>query len=1398
MSITRHHQEWTGLLEHSGPFLSIKLLQETFPQGLDALDSEVWAQTKISYEEWREATEGPEPDMAMHTAWIHFMLREVLELEQLLSEVPATFQVSHHQMGIKLKPDQILCADPARPGPENTSLLISTLPPRSGLERSGADERLSAVARMIYLQHALRVPLGLLTNGEKWTLVFAVPGETTGIVTWSASLWTEEKLTFRSFRQLLHLRQLVGAPAGQTTAELFEHSRDDQVDVTRQLGDQVRRAVEILIHTIDRINKDRNGELLQGFDEKRLYDAALTFMMRLVFLACAEERRILLPDVEEFQQNYGLFSLYDELENLSAQAGEEVLERRGDAYVRLLATFRAIHGGIRHPDYNLAAHGGSLFDPERYPFLEGRHSGQSVYEAKPLQIDNRTVLHLLKSLLYLQVKGAGGEIEARPISFRALSVEQIGHVYEGLLDHTALRAEDTMLALEVNKDGIPNVELALLEKEQRKGEAALLKLLRDRTGKSENQLRRTMENSGAVEDHLLSASCENDPTLLSRVRPFAGLLQRDAFGLPLIMPKGSVYVGEGVDRRRTGTHYTPRSLTEPIVRHTLEPLVYEGPAEGRPPEEWTLKQPAEILSLKICDPAMGSGAFLVQACRYLAERLLESWKQYGAPKDALRTVPFGQEGEGFLDEEYLSSRAEEQKIQAMRTVVDRCIYGVDVNPMAVEMGKLSLWLETMQRNRPFSFLDHAMKCGDSLLGVDRSYLEQLVAGRKESEQHYWYDDTLMRKLAEAAAKRKKLEALDDTDIAVIHKKEKLLQEAEKLSDELEEVALYITGGLLAGAKPETLLERGAATLAEVKDVNFGSYVKAARAKAAFIWFAEFPEVFDAGGFHALVGNPPFMGGQKLTGNFSMEYRNYLVEYIARGKRGSADLSSYFFLRAFDLLREPGQFGLLATNTIAQGDTREVGLDQVTEWGGKIYRANPTRPWPGQAGVHVAAVWLRKGAWKSGAVLENEELEEHSVPALTPYLTPPGEVVGNPYPLKENAGLSFQGSNVLGMGFVMEPEEAHALIEANKRNADVLKPYLNGDDLNSRPDQSPSRWVINFYDWPLERSAGGSWYDGLAEKPEEKQKEPGFTFYEDPEGLPSALKKKRKAWLREGKVPSDYPYLVAADYPDCLRIVEEKVKPDREKLFANGNPTATDRARKWWRYGRMSAALYGKIRGMERVVVKVLHSPAALFGLSHQAIVFSHALGVFALAPELGYCILNSSLHVEWAWTYGSTLGSSTLRYTPSDCFETFPFPEVENADVFVNMGAELAERLHAAGQRISGGITTVYNEIHDPSNESTETARIREHSRSIDLELIKHYGWTDLEIEHGFVEKRQGTRYSLAPQIWSEVHTRLLKLNHERHAQELEESAKQSAKSKTTKKRAAKKSKSDDSQGEMF
>src|SRR5262249_7900193 len=160
--------------------------------------------------------------------------------------------------------------------------------------------------------------------------------------------------------------------------------------------------------------------------------------------------------------------------------------------------------------------------------------------------------------------------------------------------------------------------------------------------------------------------------------------------------------------------------------------------------------------------------------------------------------------------------------------------------------------------------------------------------------------------------------------------------------------------------------------------------------------------------------------------------------------------------------------------------------------------------------------------------------------ITPYLTIPGEVAGTPYRLAANAGKSFIGSYVLGMGFVLAPEQADRLIERSPRNRDVLFPYLNGEDLNSRPDQSPSRWVINFLDWPLDRSASGSWK--------------------------GAGKRERQEWLRSGYVPADYPDPVAADYPDCLAIVEEKVKPERTRRNAGGEYTLRyPLYLRWWIY-----------------------------------------------------------------------------------------------------------------------------------------------------------------------------------------------------------------------------------------
>ncbi|MFN9647251.1 MAG: hypothetical protein ACK58Z_01750, partial [Pseudanabaena sp.] len=129
--------------------------------------------------------------------------------------------------------------------------------------------------------------------------------------------------------------------------------------------------------------------------------------------------------------------------------------------------------------------------------------------------------------------------------------------------------------------------------------------------------------------------CGNDLALWHRVKPFYRLIRKDSREYPVIISAGSVYVTAGTDRRESGTHYTPKALTEEIVRYTLEPLVYVGVSEGLPQAEWRLRSPQEILSLKICDPTMGSGAFLVQVCRFLAARLLECWERFDPPQPPL-------------------------------------------------------------------------------------------------------------------------------------------------------------------------------------------------------------------------------------------------------------------------------------------------------------------------------------------------------------------------------------------------------------------------------------------------------------------------------------------------------------------------------------------------------------------------------------------------------------------------------------------------------------------------------------------------------------------------------------------------------------------------------------------
>src|SRR6266567_3924717 len=717
MSIARHHAEWLSLIEVSGPFLSMPVLMRIFPQGLDAHDPELSRTLRMAYDEWANNQLGARPDPAIHTQWLRFVLANVLEMpREVLAEGPALPPGLYAHIADEnetLRPDIALVSlDNRKP-----RLLIKLYTLEQDLEKAiaGHHWKASPATRMMELLRNTNIRIGLVTNGERWMLVDAPPNETTGFASWYAALWLEEPVTLRAFRSLLRAQRFFGVPDDEMLEALLSESASNQQEVTDQLGYQVRRAVEVLVQSLDRIDKDKNRQLLGTLPETELYEAALTVMMRLVFLMSAEERNMLLLGEGLYDQYYAISTLQAQLREQADQHGEEVLERRHDAWSRLLAVFRVVYEGVQHQDMRLPAYGGHLFDPDRYPFLEGRIPGTSWRDiaAEPLLINNRTVLHLLEALQFLQVKvPGGGPSERRRLSFRALDVEQIGHVYEGLLDHTARRANEPVLGLFGSREHETEVALAELERLSAKDETVWLDFLEEKTGRSRSAIKNALATSPMPKRFSRSsliAACDNNQVLFGRVLPFAGLLRTDTFDNPVVITAGSVYVTQGSDRRTTGTHYTPRSLTEPIVQHTLDPLVYIGPAEGKPQEEWQLRPAAEILDLKVCDMAMGSGAFLVQVCRYLSEKLVEAWENAeqslpGKPQ----ITPEGLPSTGALHETLLPRDADERLAIATRLVGERCIYGVDKNPLAVEMAKLSLWLITLNKNRPFTFLDHAL------------------------------------------------------------------------------------------------------------------------------------------------------------------------------------------------------------------------------------------------------------------------------------------------------------------------------------------------------------------------------------------------------------------------------------------------------------------------------------------------------------------------------------------------------------------------------------------------------------------------------------------------------------------------------------------------------------------
>jgi hypothetical protein len=1310
MSADDIHHDWLRLIEISGPFLAVPVLKEVFPTGLEGLDGLKRKRLRQTYEEWREALEAGDPQIPeLHAAWVDEVLSRGLELDadrrvSVLKRADwcaANLATELPEHAIMLSPDMAVVDELRANQP---LLLIQVFAQDTDLDATRKLDGWAATPaeRMVQLCRATGCRLGLVTNGERWMLIDAPVGAVTSFASWYARIWAQEPVTLQAFVHLLGIRRFFGDEAERLPA-LLDRSLKYQDEVTEALGEQVRRAVEVLIQALDKADQDRHRELLLNVSAPELYEAALTVMMRLVFLLAAEERGLLLLGDERYEANYAISTLRMQL----TAESDGVLERRWDAWSRLLATFRAVFGGIEHENLRLPALGGSLFDPDRFPFLEGRVKGSNwrTDMARPLPIDNRTVLLLLRAIQ---------QFEGRTLSYAGLDVEQVGHVYEGLLERTVKRTDEVTLELDGTRNArAPWIKVTELESAATEGVDRLAELLQDRCGSSASRIRNDLAKP--VDDALagrLLAACHGDAELRDRIQRYAHLVRTDPWGYPLVYPAGSFIVTTGSDRRETGAHYTPKSLTEAIVIETLTPVVYVGPAEGTPRDQWVLKSPSEILELKICDPAMGSGAFLVQACRWLAERLVGAWslaETTGRVVSVDGTVLDAANGK-----ELLPRAIDARTTIARRLIAERCLYGVDLNPLAVELAKLSIWLVTLAKGRPFGFLDHNLRSGDSLLGIYRlDQLTELSMAPTGKGQQRLFGQDIERAVHEAIALRQTLRQMPIRDIRDVEAMARLDADARQKLEVPERIADAFIGEVFA-AGGTAALENGLASLA----IQAGRVVEgdqdsqaAIRRRAdmalatdlivgkpvrhLFHWPLEFPEVFadGRGGFDAMVGNPPFIAGKRLTTRLGESY-TFGIKRVVSETKGAADLCAYFFIVCSRITSRGGAFGLIATNSISQGDTREVGLGWIESNGWMLIRAWPDLTWPGGAAVTVSPCVLAGAAWQGEIRLAGKV-----VSGISSYLEEE-DGGSQPYKLKKNEGIASIGTGINGEGFILTRDEYAQLMVANPSNAEVIRRYLTSQDINQTQNSSPSRYVIDFWDLPEQ---------------------------------------------------------MARTYELPFARVTELVKPQRDRLTRQIHESC------YWKHWDRREAFYERMRKLARVVVTGRVSKHHVFAFADPEWLIADGVVVFLRSDDVSFSVLQSSLHAEWVQRHKTTMRLDTT-YSVSRCFSTFPWPE-NIPDEVASVGRLYLETRNGIQSTLQLGLTSLYNRFHDESDQSSDFKKLRDAHQNLDRVVAASYGMS-FPLEHGFHETKQGRRFTISPTARREVIRHLLMLNRKIYEEE--------------------------------
>lgn len=806
---------------------------------------------------------------------------------------------------------------------------------------------------------------------------------------------------------------------------------------------------------------------------------------------------------------------------------------------------------------------------------------------------------------------------------------------------------------------------------------------------------------------------------------------------------------EGKERSKSGSHYTPEELVKPLIQHSLDYLIQERLKEPKKflKEEQIAKassageslEVTALLKLRVCDVACGSGHILLSAARRIGFELAKLRSKEDQPSPTVIR-------------------------QAVRDTIANCIYGVDKNPLAVELCKVAMWLEAHNPGKPLNFLDHHIKCGDAIVGlthkeelengiadeafkrlptddkdVASSFLKRNKAERIQKEQATFDFDTVTNAEFTAIIEKYSLfESLPEGTPEEVVNKENQYRQYEKDNHRIRmkqladaQVAQFFIAKT-DGNKPYILTDAEYRKfLREVNDhlgVLQSSKLNKAQQEGIdrkfFHWFLEFPEVFNQGGFDCILGNPPYLHNQKLSGFFGHEYLNFIQKELEIS--GSCDLVTYFVRRIFKITTDNSFFSIITTNSISQGRTREQGLEVILQNGGNLNFVHRSIKWSGVADLYVSCFTLSKGNWKIKKYLDKKE-----VLYISSYFDDTNNLL-NPYTLKSNIEMMFQGSIYLGEGFLINDEEKKEMISHDPKNAKVIFGLLSGRDVNESFIQKPSSNIINFFNWD-----------------EEKAK-----VYEKP-----------------------------------YSRLKELVKPERQK---EGNLMGRE---KWWQYYRRGVDLYNALEALSRekkCFITIFTSKYLNFSEAPTDLIFTNGINVLASDKYYMVSCLQSNLHQEWARKYGSTL-KNDLRYTPTKCFETYPFPQNLTNECEVELdkiGKTLLKFRKKLMSKIRIGLTKTYNLFHSKNltidkiiEESkqgfeickdalSEIITLRELHRQIDKTVLGAYGWEDIDLSHDFYDvdylpEKDRIRYTIHPIARKEVLKRLLELNNKIHAEEV-------------------------------